>query len=131
LNQHQIWLNGRFIVKEGSPDRLTLAYEAQGGPTVTISLKTGISLPEAKRTASWMNRRTDAVVLDFKYSSAGNLGLRPAVPCLEDIRRELHQAIYELIDRRDYSEAERRLRIVDKLAVELISRHNERGSNGE
>jgi hypothetical protein len=65
------------------------------------------------------------VVLDFSGSSVGNLGLRRAVGCLQAIHKELHQAIYDLVDRRDYSEAVRRLRIVDKLAVELFSGDNE------
>jgi hypothetical protein len=116
----QIRLEGRFTVKEGSEDRLFLVYEAGPGPMVTIKLRAGITRPEADEIANTINRGEDGVALDFDYSPAAELGFGPPLIRLRKMQEELHSAMSELIEKKNYFEAERRLLIVDKLMLDLI-----------
>jgi hypothetical protein len=120
MQDQQIRLDGRFTVKDGLGDRVFLAYEAGPGPMVTIELESGISRPEADKIAKAINRGAEKLVIDFSYSPAAKLGFAAMLVRLQTVLKNLQGAMTELIDKKDYSEAERLLRIVDKLMVELL-----------
>ena len=95
------------------------------------NLSPGNSRPEADRIAKAINRGAEKLVIDFSYSPAAKLGFAAMLVRLQTVLKNLQGAIEEvmpgassmlteLIDKKDYSGAERLLRIVDKLMVELL-----------
>jgi hypothetical protein len=77
MQEQQIRLSGRFTVKEGLEDRLSLVLEAGPGPMGSLNLESSLSLPRAQQLASDLNRSVNELVLDFSYSPAAKLGFGP------------------------------------------------------
>jgi hypothetical protein len=71
-----IRLTGRFTVKEGAENQLSLLYEAGPGPMVFLNLGPRITLIEdAQEFARIVDGGISEVILDFSFSPHAHLGL--------------------------------------------------------